>query len=185
MSIYTNGAATWTTTTKYMVARTSKVKATDVGHIYNLIDSANAVEQGSNRKLGTKVTGDWDVYNALVPAIGDKIVFVCDVPLIYSSYTSEDQYEYKFINRAKKEFRAYEIVADDIIGVSDYGITPLNGTTGVVVGNLVVVNGAGKWAELAANAVTTTYGFVATIVGFESYEYDRVVLFKVVKNATV
>lgn len=189
MAIYGKDITWKNTTGKYMVARSSKIKATDTGHIYDVVDTANDMEQGMNVKVGDHVTDELQLRTASTPAIGDAIAFVCDVPLIYESYTTADQSEYKYINKKGKATRAYEIVKDDVIGFSDYGFTTKVAADGqVVVGNYVVVDGARKYKELVSTTASTTldtYGFLGKIIGFEKYQYDTIVLVEVIRNETV
>ena len=91
-NIYTD--ANGTEYTKHPVARVSKVK--DDAHIYDLVDTANAINQGANLVPGDHVDGDLQLRSAKTPAIGNKIVFVCDVPLNYRDYTKLDQAEWQF-----------------------------------------------------------------------------------------
>ena len=180
--IYTDGNGT--EYTKYPVARVSKVK--DDAHLYDLLDTANIIKQGANLVPGEHVDGDLQTRVAKTPAIGDAIVFVCDVPLIYNDATSLDQAEWQFYNRKGKITKSYEVSKDDVLGVSDYAFTTVV-TEGQVpaVGNLVVVDGARGWKELAAATDVSAYGFVAKVIGYEKYQFDTVVLFEVQKNTTV
>lgn len=179
MAIYTDGK--WNVTGKYGVARSSKIKESN--HIYDVLDTTNAIEQGSNIKLGDFVEGELQLRTALTPTAKDKIVFVCDVPLIYESDRISDQYEYKFVNKAGKNTKAYELGEDDVFGVSDYMFTTVVDTN-VKLYNYVVVDGARKWKELASAPLSTDYGFIGQVIGFEKYQYDTVVLVRVIKNVT-
>lgn len=179
LEIKTNG--TWKTENKYMVARSSKIKATDAGHIYDLIDATNDVEQGSNIKVGDFTGDGYQERTALTPAIGDAIAFVCDTGLLYEQSKKSDQYEWKYVNVKGRTFRAYEIVKDDVFGVSDYGFT---NPELCVKGNYVVVDGSRKWTAQTTKP-GDTYGFIGQIIGFEKYQYDTVVLVNVLKNETV
>lgn len=185
MAIY--GEMTWKNTDgKYMVARSSKIKASDTGHLYDLLDKENDVEQGCNIKVGNYTGNGLQERLAETPAIGDAIAFVCDVPLIYESFRTSDQYEWKFINVKGKDFKAYEIVMDDVFGVSDYGFTTVvDEAAGPQFGNYVVVDGNRKWTEMADMPDANTYGFIGQIMGFEKYQFDTVVLIHVIKNETV
>ena len=73
-NIYTD--ANGTEYTKHPVARVSKVK--DDAHLYDLVDTANAIDQGANLVPGDHVDGELQLRVATTPAIGDAIVFVCD-----------------------------------------------------------------------------------------------------------
>lgn len=181
------GEMTWKNTDgKYMVARSSKIKASDTGHIYDLLDKENDVEQGCNIKVGAYTNNGLQERLAETPAVGDAIAFVCDVPLIYASYTTADQFEWKYINVKGKDFKAYEIVRDDVFGVSDYGFTTvLDASAGVQLGNYVVVDGNRKWKEVKTEPDAATYGFIGQVMGFEKYQFDTIVLIHVIKNETV
>lgn len=185
MAIY--GEMTWKNEDgKYMVARSTKIKATDCGHLYDLVDAAADVEQGCNIKVGDYTGNGLQERKAETPAEGDAIAFVCSVPLIYESYRTSDQFEWKFVNVKGKDFRAYEIVKDDIFGVSDYGFTTiLDAQKGVEVGNYVVVDGNRKWKEVKTAPDTKQYGFIGKVIGYEKYQYDTIVLIHVIKNETV
>ena len=184
-NIYTD--ANGTEYTKHPVARVSKVK--DDAHIYDLLDTANAIDQGANLVPGDHVNGDLQLRTAKTPAVGDKIVFVCDVPLIYNDFTKLDQAEWQFVNKKGKRTKAYEVGKDDIIGVSDYAFTTTVTTnTTPAIGNYVVVDGARAWKELVsttAAATLATYGFLAKVVGYEKYQFDTVVLFEIIRNEDI
>ena len=184
-NIYTD--ANGTEYTKHPVARVSKVK--DDAHIYDLVDTANAINQGANLVPGDHVDGDLQLRTAKTPAIGNKIVFVCDVPLNYRDYTKLDQAEWQFVNKAGKRTKAYEVGGDDVLGVSDYAFTTTVATnTTPAIGNYVVVDGARGWKELVKSTAETTlktYGFLAKVIGYEKYQFDTVVLFEVIRNEDV
>lgn len=183
--VYTDG--TGTTYTKYPVARVSKVK--DDAHIYDLVDTSNDIAQGANLVPGDHVTGELQERVAVTPTIGKKIVFVCDVPLLYRDFEKLDQAEWQYFNKAGKITKAYEVGQDDVLGVSDYAFTTLVvANTTPAVGNFVVVDGARAWKELASNtsaATLATYGFLAKVIGYEKYSYDTIVLFEVIRNENV
>lgn len=184
-NIYTD--ANGTEYTKHPVARVSKVK--DDAHIYDLVDTANAIDQGANLVPGDHVDGDLQLRAAKTPAIGNKIVFVCDVPLNYRDYTKLDQAEWQFVNKAGKRTKAYEVGKDDVLGVSDYAFTTtVTSETTPAIGNYVVVDGARAWKELISTtneATLKTYGFLAKVIGYEKYQFDTVVLFEVIRNEDV
>lgn len=188
MGIFSNDA-TWLAEDKHMVARSSKLLATDGGaHIYDVINKLNDMEQGMNIvvKNHTVEKDGYQLRECEFAKKGDKIAFVCDVPLIYEDYRKADQFEYKFINKKGKRTRAYELKVDDVFGVSDYGFTTLvDGGKGVQLGKYVVVDEAGKYKELDAEPSHAEYGFIGVVVGFERYQYDTIVLVEVIKNQKV
>lgn len=183
MSIY--GNQTWTEQKKYMVARSSKLKATDTGHIYDLVFD-KAIEQGMAVRVGDYIGDGLQLRKGTLAKKNEAIAFVCDVPLIYEAYTTSDQFEFNYINKKAKPTKSYEIVRDDIFGVSDYGFsTIVDSNKGVQLNSYVVVDESGKYKELAAKPSETEYGFIGQVMGFEKYQYDTVVLVTVLKNSDV
>ena len=180
-AIFTNG--TWNVYDKHSVARVSLVN--DDAHIFDLIDEVNDVEQGTALKAGAQVGTELQLRVTETPAIGDEIAFVCSVPLIYESYKTSDQFEYNFYNKKGSIMKCYEVRKDNVIGVSNYAITPVSGNTDINQGELIVVDGSRGWKALAAGTDVSAYGFVAEVIGFEKYQYDTVVLFRVVRNTTI
>lgn len=180
MAIYTNGR--WENVDgKFMVARSSKLKASETGHLYDLIDTTNDVEQGSNVKVGAFTGNGLQERTALTPAITDQIVFVCDTGLLYETAYKSDQFEWKYVNKANRDFRAYAVEKDDVFGVSDYGFTTVANDV-IAKGDYVVVDGARKWKTVDTEPDKTQYGFIGQVIGFEKYQYDTVVLVNVIQN---
>lgn len=172
---------------KHVVARTSKLKATNCGHIYDVLDTVNDIEQGSLIKLGDYVDGELQLRKAETPKATDKIVFICSVPTIYDESTATAQNEYNFYNVRGKACRGYEIVENDIFGVSDNAFTTKVGEA-PAVGNIVVVDDNRLYKELdkgQLDATLKTNGFVGRIVGFETYSFETIVLISVIQNTTI
>ena len=182
MAIYTNSANV--ADKGYMVARSSKIKATDSGHLYDLVDMTNDVEQGCNIKAGEFLGTGYQEREALTPAVGDAIIFVCDVPLVYDAYTQGQNAETNYINVKGKAFKGYEIVKDDVFGVSANGFTTVVGEI-PAKGNYVVVDGNRKWKEVADAPSAETYGFIGQIIGYEVSEGVKVVLINTIKNEAI
>lgn len=162
MAIYSNG--TPVESYDYMMAETSNLKATTAGHIYDLIDTAHDVQQGMNVKVGDYTGDGTELRKSTFPAVGDKIAFACDVPLIYKDDRQADQAAYNYINAKGGAFRAYEVVDDDRFAVTLNGFSETVATGAVTVGNYVTVDGAGKYIEVAT-APADTYGWVGKITG--------------------
>lgn len=183
MSIY--GNQTWTEQNKYMVARSSKLKASDTGHIYDLVFET-PIQQGMAVRPGDYLGDGLQLRKGAFAKKGEAISFVCDVPLIYEEYKTSDQFEFNYINKKGKPVKTYEIVRDDIFGVSDYGFsTIVDNKKGVQLNSYVVVDEAGKYKELSTKPSETEYGFIGQVMGFEKYQYDTVVLITVLKNTDV
>ena len=182
------GNMTWKTVAKkHVIARSSKIKASNCGHMYDVLDKVNDIEQGSLIKLGAFEDGELQIRKAETPADTDAVVFVCDDPLIYDESSTFAQNEYNYYNVKGTPCRAYEIVKDDVIGVSDYAFTTKVGDS-PAIGNIVVVDGNRLYKEIDKTqkaATLKTNGFVGEIVGFETYSFETIVLINVIQNTTI
>lgn len=145
------------TYTKHGVAESTLLKATKVGHHYNLVADVD-VDNGSVAKIGDFMKED--IFKADVPAIGDKIVLILTAPKIYAEYTTKCQEESNFYNGAGEAMRAYEIQDTDRFTLSaecfDADAVP-------EVGKYVVVNGTDYKLTTEDTDPGATYGFVGKI----------------------
>ena len=155
-------ASNFITYTKHGVAESTLLKATKVGHHYNLVNESKDIDNGSVAAIGDRKKAD--VFEAKVPAKGDKIVLILTAPKIYEEYTTKMQEEQYFYNAAGEIMRAYEIQDTDRFSLSAEAFakeaTP-------AVGKFVVVDGKGyklTTAEANPNATTATNGFVGEII---------------------
>lgn len=145
---------------KHVVAESSLLKATEVGHILSM----KCQKDLDNGSIITR--GDWieaQVYKTADYAAGKKPYLVLTTPLGYNSDRRSYQDECYFYNAAGEVARCYELHVDDIFTVSADAITAL--ATDPVVGNYVSVDG-GLYKEAAAAG---TSGFVAQIVEKVNY----------------
>lgn len=147
------------TYTKHGVAESTLLKATKVGHHYNLVNEDTDIDNGSVAKIGEYVKAD--LFKAEVPAVGDKIVLILTAPKIYAEYTTQMQEESNFYNGAGEAMRAYEIQDTDRFTLS---LEAFNGDAVPEVGKYVVVDGTGfKLSVVDDKPDMTTYGFVGHI----------------------
>lgn len=174
---------------KYGIVETSKIRASYMGggHIFSVVDTENAMEQGSIVTLGDPIkTNGLEEYTVSTPAKGDEVVLIADVPLIYDESTTMKQMEWNYVNAAGKSTRAYQLQKHDMYAVSDYMITPISDN--VVEENYVVVKDR-KYQEIDKSTDISTYGFVAriryvTVKGF-SVNAIKMVMLEVLKNEKV
>ena len=96
---------------KHGVAESTLLKATKVGHHYNLVNESKDIDNGSVAAIGDRKKAD--VFEAKVPAKGDKIVLILTAPKIYEEYTTKMQEESNFYNGKGEVMRAYEIQDTD------------------------------------------------------------------------
>lgn len=145
---------------KHVVAESSLLKATEVGHILSM----KCQKDLDNGSIVTR--GDWieaQVYKTADYAAGKKPYLVLTPPIGYNSDRRSYQNECYFYNATGEVARCYELHVDDIFTVSADAITAL--ATDPVVGNYVSVDG-GLYKEAAAAG---TSGFVAQIVEKVNY----------------
>lgn len=144
--------------TKHGVAESTLLKATKVGHHYNLVADED-VDNGSVCKIGDFVKED--VFKADKAAIGDKITLILTAPKIYSDYTTRMQEESNFYNGAGEIMRAYEIQDTDRFTLSKEAFSD---AANPEVGEYVGVDGAGyKLTTLGKADPGAGYGFLGKI----------------------
>jgi len=190
MAIYTNLKAI--EANKHGLFRSSRLKATDVGRIYDLIvrDEDNkeiSVDNGVALKLGANTGKGLQTKYATVAEAGDKVVITGSPATIKDAFTKAQAREYNFYHEAGEVAKAYEVRPDEaeVFGVAAYQFTTV--VTGEVptAGNLVVVDGKGGYKELTAGTATDAYGFVGQVYGFETGDFETIVLVEVLKNEQI
>lgn len=162
---------------KHGVAESTLLKATQVGHHYNVVANVD-MDNGSVCRLGNYQKAD--LFKADIPAVGDKIVLVLSPVKIYEEYTTRMQEESNFYNAANEPARAYEIQDTDRFTLSaecfDEDAAP-------GVGKYVVVNGTDyKLTTSESKPNMTQYGFVGHIYAIANNGNYRIF---VDKNAQV
>lgn len=183
MAIY--GNMTWTNGVEHCVAESSLLKATVTGNIYDVIvrDDANeaiAIDNGMAILVGDYTGDGLQTRYAKVAKDTDKIALVLSVPTVKDGTTKGSEQPTNFYNRAGAVARAYEVVEEDIFGVSK------NFVDGdVAVGAYVVWDSAAQKYKVSASDPTATNGFVAKVHSIQVGSfYDLVRLF-VIQNKDV
>lgn len=143
---------------KHGVAESTLLKATQVGHHYNLVNGSKDIDNGSVAKIGDRVKSD--VFKAEVPQIGDKIVLILTAVKIYEEYTIRMQEESNFYNAANEVMRAYEIQDTDRFTLSKEAF---NSDAVLEVGKYVFVDGKDFKLTTGDKPDMTKYGFVGHI----------------------
>ena len=122
--------------TKHAVAESTKLKATQIGNIWN-IEAKDAIDNGTIVKKGaylrpevyaedTATTFAGKIiekaanggFRVEVTAIGEGEGLVLSVPLIYEEYTTKMQEESNFYNAKGDILRVYELYVGDVFTVS-------------------------------------------------------------------
>lgn len=177
MAIYTT--LTENAVEKHGVFESSRMKATDIGHLYDaLVQDAQgkniAVDNGVAIKIGEFTGNGLQEVKATIAAKADKIAVVGTPALIKDAFTSAQADAYNFYNKAGVLAKAYEVVAEDIFAVADYQIKGE-----VEVGATVVVDGNGAW-EVAEAA---DCAFVGKVHSISAGDFATMVRIQCVKNA--
>lgn len=139
------------------VAESTMLKATKVGHHYNLEASVD-VDNGSVAKIGKYKRND--VWTADIPKVKDKIVLILTAPKIYEEYTTKMQEESNFYNGKGEVMRAYEIQDTDRFTLSTEAFAD---DAELAVGKYVFVDGTGYKLTTGEKPSMTEYGFVGHI----------------------
>lgn len=100
---------------KHVVAESSLLKATEVGHIYSL-KCHEDLDNGSIVSVGSWVSAQ--VFNSKDYAAGEHPILILTPPMGYNSDRKEYQDECYFYNAKDEIARGYELVDGDIFTVS-------------------------------------------------------------------
>ena len=145
----------------HVVAESSRLKATGVGHIYDL-KMAKDTDNGTIVAVGAHVEGQ--VFAAKDYAAGDKPYLVLTSPIAYNGRKAWSDEKY-FYNAKDEIARAYELYVDDIFTLSADAFT----------GEPAV----GKFVDskFAAGAEAGATGFVGEII--EEVNYTNSVSYRI------
>lgn len=189
MAIYTNLKAV--EAKKHGLFRSSRLKATDVGRIYDLIvrdEDKNEipVDNGVAVKVGEPTGSGLQTRYATVAAVGDQVAIIGTPAVIKDAFTKAQAREYNFYLEAGEVAKTYEVRPNEgeVFGVAAYQFTTVIGDI-PAFGNLVVVDGNGGYKELVSGTDVSTYGFVGKVYGFETADFETIVLIEVVKNEQI
>lgn len=140
----------------HAVCESSRLKATVVGHIYDL-ECHKDLDNGSIVGVGAHVKGQ--VFKAKDYAAGDVACLVLTVPFAYNGkkYQSEEKF---FYNAEGELARAYELHVGDIYTISAAGLAE-----GAAVGKYI--DAAGAVAESAGT------GFAGEIIEEVAYSNGK------------
>ena len=127
---------------KYAVAGSSKLKGTDVGHIWNIKVTSDILENGAIIGRGEYVKPETYLQAAAPTGFKGKVIdtaangnfyvevtaaegalLVLQVPMIYENYTTRMGYESNFYNVKDDIVRSYELYVGDIFELSKEGFT--------------------------------------------------------------
>lgn len=162
---------------KHWVFESSRMKATQgAAHIYDVVVANEDVDNGVALEVGGyDLTDDGlQVRTATVAASGKKIAVAGSVANIRDAYSTQSAQPYNFTNVKGSVIRAYEVVAEDIFGVSKEAVTGE-----VAVGATVVWDGTNKKYKVG----TASTGFVGRIHSIQTGTYFDLVRIECIQNA--
>jgi len=141
------------------VVRLDKVKSVYNGNIFS-VRSAVALENGFVGKLGDIEAANRDVHALVAPVALDKLVLIANPALVYDNARLGSGLENQYAMEANEVVRAYELAANDVVGIAKEGV---NGTA--LVGQYLV---AGAGFKLVPSATKPASGFAAKVVRLET-----------------
>ena len=162
----------------------SRLKATVVGHLYDVIvredETEIAVDNGVCVRVG-EYTGDGlQTRYAAVAKAGDKVAVTGSPATVKHAVTRGQEAAYNFYHAAGVVAKAYELVEEDIFAVAKYQFA----SGDPVVGAYVTVDGNGAYAATTGKPADT-YGFVGRVHSIASNDYYPMVRIEVIKNEQV
>lgn len=165
---------------RHGIFQSSRLKATDVGRIYDALCVENAsaetkayIDMDNGVPLSIKdFTGNGlqEVY-AEIAAITDKIAVTGDVALVKDARIKADEVPSNWYRKAGVPIKTYEVLDDsyEIFAVADYQFTNAS-VANIEVGNYVVTDGNGMWVAQTSAPSAESYGFIGKI---HSLQTDR------------
>ena len=154
----------------YTVVETSKIAAVrGGGHNYSLIseDDVMTGALGYVGDLSDEVDG-LETHEFLAPSLNTinkgRVVLVANPEWDYDESSRVNQALYNYINEAGKVFRAYDLMAHDVFGLSVGGFN-LNGKTAPEKGDYVILEPGKTTLKIADATEVAGQGFYGKIIG--------------------
>ena len=180
---------------RHGIFESSRLKATDVGRLYdarvqataNNVTSDIEVDNGVAIKIGDFTGNGLQEVYATIAGVGDKIAVVGTPAVVKDARVASDEIPSKFTNKAGHLAKAYEVLNDshEIFAVADYQFTDAS-KANIKVGNYVTWDGTGMWVAVASTATApkmagengATNGFIGKV---HSIAYDNIGLTTIVR----
>lgn len=180
---------------RHGIFESSRLKATDVGRLYdarvqataNNVTSDIEVDNGVAIKIGDFTGNGLQEVYATIAGVGDKIAVIGTPAVVKDARVASDEIPSKFTNKAGHLAKAYEVLNDshEIFAVADYQFTDAS-KANIKVGNYVTWDGTGMWVAVASTATApkmagengATNGFIGKV---HSIAYDNIGLTTIVR----
>lgn len=174
---------------KHGIFESSKLKATDVGKIFDLVFDED-VDNGVAVKVGDPTYDGLQTRKGTIADKGDKIAVTGSSPDVKDAVTKAQSQPYNFTNVAGAPVKCYQVLEEEneIFAVASYQFSTIVGANKLPKeGNYVVVDGKGGYVEVAASAKPedTTYGFIGRVHSVVQGNALNMVRIECIKNAQV
>lgn len=183
--VYTN--MQYTEQGNHGIFEASRLKSNITGHIYDVL-----VRDNSNKEIDVDngvcvVVGDY-TGNGLqerygkVAGVKDQVAITGAPALIKDSFTKTQASPYNFYNKAGIPVKTWELVKEDIFGIS-LGQFTKESAAQVKVGAYVVLDGKGMYVAQADAPTATDHGFIGKVHSIAAGTYYTTVRIEVIQNA--
>ena len=186
------------------VFESSRLKATDVGRLYDALVRASVnnemtpieVDNGVAIKIGDPTGNGLQEVYATIAGVGDKIAVVGTPAVVKDARVASDEVPSKFTNKAGRLAKAYEVLNDshEIFAVADYQFTDAS-KANIKVGNYVTWDGTGMWVAVASTASApkfagengATNGFIGKVhsIAYDNLAYTTIVRIQCLQNVQI
>lgn len=147
----------------YACVRTDNMSGTVEGKNLVSLKINSDIENGTVLKIGALLDGERELRAATIPAVGDQL---SDLALAATPEVIKNKQYYgldEFINKANEAIRGYRLTSKDVFSVT---IKAFAANETPAKGNLVELNGSGKFIAVAsATANSTTIGKILAVEG--------------------
>lgn len=148
---------------KHVVCESTNLRATYEGeHIFN-VKAASDIDNGKVVNLDDMQYETNEYYTMVEPTATSRVGLILSVPIGYEETPKAATYESNFYNGEGEIMRVYALMAGDRFTISENGITPIDSSTALAKGQLVLVDGYDLTAAAAGTSVSGK-AFVGEII---------------------
>lgn len=149
--------------TKHVVCESTNLRATYEGeHIFN-VKAAADIDNGKLVDLDKMAYETNEYYTMVEPTAESRVGLILSVPIGPDETPKAATYEHNFYNGEGEIMRVYALMAGDRFTISENGITPIDDSTPLAKGQLVLADGYDMQAADASTNVSSK-AFVGEII---------------------
>lgn len=151
------------TVNKHVVCESTNLRATYEGeHIFN-VKAAADIDNGKLVDLDKMAYETNEYYTMVEPAATSRVGLILSVPIGPDETPKAATYEHNFYNGKGEIMRVYALMAGDRFTISENGIEPVDSSTPLAKGQLVLADGYDLVAAAAGTNVSSK-AFVGEII---------------------